>query len=134
MRPAKLPKREARQQMLEMMLLGIWALVIAAVAAFIGPRFFHTTNYNGRGFAILLGIIFGVPVYSVVMWRIKRRAARVEFRRKNGICVNCGYDLRGNTTGVCPECGEPVEKIETPENEKPARGTVDSARRIKPRS
>lgn len=22
-----------------------------------------------------------------------------------GYCVNCGYDLTGNVTGVCPECG-----------------------------
>jgi hypothetical protein len=21
-------------------------------------------------------------------------------------CANCGYDLRGNVSGVCPECGE----------------------------
>ena len=23
------------------------------------------------------------------------------------VCRNCGYDLRGNTSGVCPECGKP---------------------------
>ncbi len=22
--------------------------------------------------------------------------------------ANCGYDLTGNTTGICPECGEPI--------------------------
>ena len=21
-------------------------------------------------------------------------------------CMNCGYDLTGNTSGICPECGE----------------------------
>ena len=26
-------------------------------------------------------------------------------RRKRGECVNCGYDLTGNVTGVCSECG-----------------------------
>ncbi len=34
---------------------------------------------------------------------------RVFFRRKPakqpGVCSHCGYDLRGNTTGRCPECG-----------------------------
>ena len=24
-------------------------------------------------------------------------------------CPRCGYDLRGNATGVCPECGEPFD-------------------------
>jgi hypothetical protein len=23
----------------------------------------------------------------------------------DGCCRNCGYDLRGNVSGVCPECG-----------------------------
>lgn len=127
----RLPKRVARQNMLEITLLGIWALIIAVAGAFIGRRYFHTTNYNRRGFGTFLAMIFGVPVYFVVMWRAKRRAARVEFRRKNGICVNCGYDLRGNTTGICPECGETVEEIETPENEKPAAG--DQTHRIRSR-
>lgn len=26
-------------------------------------------------------------------------------RRRRGLCVKCGYDLTGNTTGTCPECG-----------------------------
>ena len=32
-------------------------------------------------------------------------------RRRNpppGHCQNCGYNLRGNESGVCLECGEPV--------------------------
>ena len=31
-------------------------------------------------------------------WRRRRHAAR-------GLCPACGYDLTGNTSGVCPECG-----------------------------
>lgn len=26
-------------------------------------------------------------------------------RRRKGLCINCGYDLTGNVSGVCPECG-----------------------------
>ena len=26
-------------------------------------------------------------------------------RRKRGQCINCGYDLTGNESGTCPECG-----------------------------
>lgn len=29
-------------------------------------------------------------------------------RRIRGQCLNCGYDLRGNTSGICPECGTAV--------------------------
>lgn len=38
-----------------------------------------------------------LPVYTgpIKRWR----------RRHNGLCVHCGYNLRGNRTGRCPECG-----------------------------
>src|SRR5437588_8146975 len=26
--------------------------------------------------------------------------------KASGLCANCGYDLTGNLSGVCPECGE----------------------------
>ena len=29
-------------------------------------------------------------------------------RRRSGECTNCGYDLTGNESGVCPECGEAI--------------------------
>ena len=29
-------------------------------------------------------------------------------RRRKGLCVGCGYDLTGNVTGVCSECGQPI--------------------------
>ena len=29
-------------------------------------------------------------------------------RRKRGLCLNCGYDLTGNVSGICPECGEKI--------------------------
>src|SRR5215469_489049 len=36
-----------------------------------------------------------------------RRRQR-ELRAEGGCCLKCGYDLHGNTSGVCPECGTPV--------------------------
>ena len=30
-------------------------------------------------------------------------------RRKRGQCLDCGYDLTGNVTGVCSECGTKIE-------------------------
>jgi len=29
-------------------------------------------------------------------------------RRRRGHCARCGYDLHGNLSGVCPECGSPA--------------------------
>lgn len=28
--------------------------------------------------------------------------------RAQGLCVSCGYDLTGNVSGACPECGAPI--------------------------
>jgi hypothetical protein len=37
---------------------------------------------------------------------------RTERRAAEDRCFQCGYSLTGNTSGVCPECGSPVEKAE----------------------
>jgi hypothetical protein len=37
-------------------------------------------------------------------WRDRRRIPP-------GHCQNCGYDLTGNVSGICPECGERVETL-----------------------
>jgi hypothetical protein len=36
-------------------------------------------------------------------------ALRRHRRRKKGLCQNCGYNLTGNVSGVCPECGGKVD-------------------------
>jgi hypothetical protein len=39
---------------------------------------------------------------------VDRPRERREFRslrRRRGLCVSCGYDLAGNVSGTCPECG-----------------------------
>ena len=61
-------------------------------------------------FFALVAIVV-VPILPPV---IKRK------RRKRGLCVKCEYDLRGNVSGVCPECGT---KIEAPRTSGGAKGT-----------
>jgi hypothetical protein len=33
---------------------------------------------------------------------------RLRRRPPSGGCLKCGYDLRGNVSGICPECGRPI--------------------------
>ena len=37
-----------------------------------------------------------------------RGALRRYRRRRKGLCLKCGYNLTGNVTGVCSECGEKI--------------------------
>jgi hypothetical protein len=49
--------------------------------------------------------LFAVP-WAALLWGLAR-AARWWRRRGPGTCAACGYDLRGNRSGLCPECGAP---------------------------
>ena len=49
-------------------------------------------------FALALFLTFPPPQY------------RRHRRRKLGLCVKCGHDLRGLTQLLCPECGNEFEK------------------------
>jgi hypothetical protein len=57
-----------------------------------------------RGFGIPLWMIFLLfAAYPIATF--SRAPIRRWRRRRKGLCVECGYDLTGNVSGVCPECG-----------------------------
>lgn len=45
----------------------------------------------------------------VVATRRSMRRYRDRWRARRGYCAACAYNLRGNTSGVCPECGTPAQ-------------------------
>lgn len=49
---------------------------------------------------LLIPLLAVPPILTMIRGPIRR--AR---RRKRGLCETCGYDLRGNVTGICSECG-----------------------------
>jgi hypothetical protein len=53
-----------------------------------------------------LAALFALPAFTV---GARLTAARSR-RQSPGYCPSCDYDLTGNTSGVCPECGTPVPK------------------------
>lgn len=46
-------------------------------------------------------VIVAAP--TAFLWHIDRR------RKHQGHCPKCGYDLLGNQSGVCPECGTTIQ-------------------------
>ena len=63
---------------------------------------------GGLGFLLvpLLATLPAVWLYKPTIWLFKWNK-----RRKLGpnTCPSCGYDLTGNESGVCPECGVGAE-------------------------
>ena len=53
--------------------------------------------------ALPVALFAGATLLTVVRpWSRRRRRARL------GLCQECGYDLHGNKSGTCPECGTVV--------------------------
>jgi hypothetical protein len=54
-------------------------------------------------------VILPAALAGLLGWDlIDRPNARRRRRLRNGQCIRCGYDLTGNVSGVCPECGKPA--------------------------
>lgn len=50
-------------------------------------------------------------------------------RRPRMGCGSCGYDLEGNTSGVCPECGAPIARPASAPQSARSRAPSSDARR-----
>jgi len=62
----------------------------------------------------LLACMFALtPIIWLV---IIARDFRQERRHRSGHCLRCGYNLTGNISGVCPECGTATPAARTHPN------------------
>ena len=62
---------------------------------------------------VLLSFACALPLLP---GEIKSYRAR---RRLRGECVHCGYNLTGNISGICPECGKPLKHWQYPKHLRP---------------
>ena len=88
-----------------------------------GTRRHFVSFRGGRGglrvfvfsYRLLALELFAIPLFWFLVWlHFWRR------RHRPGYCSACGYNLLGNTSGTCPECGKPV-------NERAATNDVKGA-------
>jgi hypothetical protein len=87
---------------------ALWSGPILYSAVVLLDCSLHLVLLNRR----IISGTFDVPAYLLysvlaapfIGLRVMRRRAGSVFRR----CPNCGYNLTGNVSGVCPECGEAV--------------------------
>ncbi len=79
-----------------------------------------------RGMAINMTLYFFCSLILVFSAGILARA----YRQWVGLCMQCGYNLTGNTSGVCPECGaltrqRPEQFSGSPSHRVASRGSTD---------
>lgn len=55
---------------------------------------------------MLVGLTLLVPI--VRFSDLGFAACRQRQRKRHGLCPDCSYDLKGNLSGICPECGNSV--------------------------
>ena len=76
----------------------------SVVDAFAGPS--GNVGFEIVGVTILIAglLVFVAALGNSVSFVLSGK------QRRNGICAKCSYDLTGNTSGVCPECGRAISK------------------------
>jgi hypothetical protein len=73
----------------------------------LGPVTFHSSNHGFQRLSTVM-IPDWLPIPVLAAYPIAYFAWRIHRRRRPGHCLHCDYDLTGNESGACPECGEPV--------------------------
>ena len=48
--------------------------------------------------------VAAITIVLPLLWAVARRNHRLQ----SGTCRTCHYNLAGNTSGVCPECGSRI--------------------------
>ena len=75
------------------------------------------TPFHLRAPLCLPAAVLGVyPLWQLALWNRKIR------RRRGGLCVYCGYDLRGLVEPRCPECGMAFDRARLSQQAKAGRG------------
>lgn len=91
---------------------GVFAvMVLGVVLRYLLPEWLDPWPPEGhapQGERVAMAIIWGLAlavgalVFRSSMKRLRERACVIPYCRK------CGYNLTGNVSGICPECGERI--------------------------
>jgi len=92
---------------------------VVATSGYDGDMFSlaRSRYFDGPGSASVVQYFVACPfwflacIFSVLpaTWVVLRRARSRRIARR--LCPTCGYNLTGNVSGVCPECGAAIPKI-----------------------
>jgi hypothetical protein len=68
------------------------------------PYHYFETRITFPHWSIVIASLAVPAACMALALRGKRRARR----QRSGLCSRCDYDLTGNVSGVCPECGQAI--------------------------
>lgn len=85
-------------------------LSIAGCNAPSGSGLLRTRFFIPRPLLVACLIVPAALVAGAMAIAARRRSWRAARLRAAGRCVGCGYDLTGNTSGACPECGLAISR------------------------
>jgi predicted nucleic acid-binding Zn ribbon protein len=112
----------------------VWLLLALAGASFCGTLLvWRTHTLAGECARLAILVVASVPgLWGLRLYVASLRRILRETLHQWGICPSCGYDLRGNTSGTCPECGLAIPALagmNTCEDDRSSECRVAPARR-----
>ncbi len=83
-----------------------WWMAIESSPPFLTHEWWRASRWSRADggedlFVPLWPLVPAMAAYVVVVWRRTRPVPA-------GACASCRYDLTGNVSGICPECGTPI--------------------------
>lgn len=83
------------------------AILIASLLVFRGVAGLLRDSAGGAVYMWLfvLWLYLGLPLATLAAFMTYGHLRWQECDHEGGICDRCGYNLTGNTSGRCPECG-----------------------------
>ena len=58
---------------------------------------------------LVAAMFLAYPIW-ISTFQARRQLRLARDRSEHGLCVRCSYDLTGNVSGACPECGRKIEE------------------------
>ena len=80
---------------------GLYFLMATPATIYIGIHADEATRN-------LIAGVYSVSIFMLPQMLKVPIVTRCIRERVGGVCLDCGYDLTANTSGTCPECGNPV--------------------------
>ena len=118
----RLPTDEARRRAMSIakakvsMQWRYWAAIagivaVSAVIQFSFRRLGIPPAWRGmvRWLVVAVTVTSCLGLYLSFKKTIQRTLWRILANEGIPRCTSCGYDLTGNTSGICPECGKPCK-------------------------